>query len=311
VSGKPNFDEILLEYVQTFVYSLLYNPTIKCDARGRALVLGLGAGTMASVIHSHLENYIVDVFEVSEDVRRAAEGFLGTPTNDDRFKLHMRDAALAFEGAPANLKYDLIVFDAYMPGPRMPDSLVTQEYISLLASRLTPSGVFVLNFCLPYYNMDAQIEIMERYRKAYKHLHFLEATPTSRIVIGYNFSRARSPSDVLEQHLSMHESSCHWPGTTRAAMYEVYLPAVNWHSSWRRFPHNEATEYYCTQELRVDRQYCSWFLKRDKLWKLAPEAHFASMEQEHALREAKGDVKLAAQIARRLIREKKEKSGQN
>ncbi len=295
-----------MEYVESFIYALLYNPTIRCDSRGRALVLGLGAGTMAGVIYKHLPNYQLDIFEVSEDVRRAAEEYLGAPTHDERFRLHMRDALLAFEGAPADLKYDLIVFDAYMPGPSMPPSLVTQEYISTLASRLTPNGVFVLNFCLPFYKVEEQIEIMERYRKVFKHLHYLEATPSSRIVVGYNFARPRTVNDVLEQHLAMHSGTCKWPATSRAARYELYLPETDWQSLWRRFLHNEATEFYCTRVIKLDRRYCAWFLPRNKLWKLAPEAHFASSEQEEAFQEAGRDVNAAAKLIKERANKKKE-----
>jgi hypothetical protein len=300
------FDYILLEYIQTFIFGLVFNPTLKCGASGRALVLGLGAGTMANVIHSRLESYVVEVFEISENVREAAQQHLGVPTNDERFVLHMKDALRAFEGAAHSQKYDLIVFDAYQPGPSMPASLVTQEYISLLASHLTPTGVFVLNFCLPFYDNAAQLEVMERFRNAFAHLHYLETTPTSKILIGYQFAK-RAIEEVKEQHLSLVEGSCGWPSQTRGANYHVYLPATDWHQIWLRGLHQEASQYYC-ESRRLSKSYCQWFLPRNELRKLAPEAHFASYEQESALQEAKGNLEKAARILKRENRLKKQNS---
>ena len=156
-SGAPLHQELTLEYVQTMAVAAMFSPALTCKTTGRALVLGLGAGSVASLLHETLRGLHVDVVEVSDDVRRAAQLHLGTPPEGPRFQLLMQDALTVFETLPAERRYDLIVFDAYMPGPAIPPTLATADYVQKMADHLSPRGVVVLNFCLPFYNLEEQV----------------------------------------------------------------------------------------------------------------------------------------------------------
>ncbi len=210
----------------------------------------------------------------------------------------MQDALTVFESVPADRRYDLIVFDAYMPGPAMPPPLTTREYVQKMADHLSPQGVLVLNFCLPFYSLEEQLRVMQVYRDVFRHLHYLEATPTSKIVVAYNWEPRRDRPQVAAQ-LDAATAACGWPVSRRGLRYHAYLPRDDsWRAVWARALHQETSEYYCATG-RLPRTYCSWFTPRHELAKAVPLAYFGSMEQEMALRQANNDWRRAAVIARK------------
>jgi spermidine synthase len=297
-SNEPRFQEIALEYVQTMAVASMFSPALTCDGTGHALVLGLGAGSVANLLHTTLRNLHVDVVEVSEDVRRAAQEYLGSAVDGPRFRLLMQDALTVFETVPSERRYELIVFDAYMPGPAIPPPLATREYIQKMSDHLAPEGVLVLNFCLPFYSLEEQLRVMQVYREVFRHLHVLESTPTSKIVVAYNWEPRREHEAVAAQ-LDTATAECGWPAVRRGFHYHTYLPRdEGWRAEWGRAMHQEASEYFCASG-QLPRAYCSWFTPRHELAKAVPVAYFGSMEQEMALRKAKNDWRRAIPIARK------------
>ncbi len=296
-TNQPVFQELALEYVQSMAVGLMFSPLMSCGAKGRALVLGLGAGSIAGLLHDTLRNYHVDVVEISDDVRRAAEGFLGAPTDSPRFKLHMQDALTIFDSVPTDARYDVIVFDAYMPGPAIPPPLATAEYVQLMASRLTPDGIVVLNFCLPFYNVKTQLQVMAPYRASFRHLHVIEATPTSKVLVAYNSPTMRPAADVATQ-LDFATAQCGWPSTRRGLAYHYYLESgPGWEKAWPRAVHQEASKRFCI-EGKLSPMYCNWFMPRHRLAVEVPEAYFGGMEQEMALRKSDNNWRKAVAMLR-------------
>lgn len=132
-----DWSHIVLEYTRTMAFALTRVRGLHCASKGRALVLGLGAGTMAGFIHAKLPKFSVDVIELSEDVLRAGRAAMGTPADSQRFKVHLGDAADAFELLGDDSRWDIILHDAYMPGPQVPPQCATQQYWQKLSDHLT------------------------------------------------------------------------------------------------------------------------------------------------------------------------------
>ena len=137
------------------------------------------------------------------------------------------------------------------------------------------------------------------YRASFKHLHFLEATPTSKIVVGYNFEPRRELAAV-EAQLGAATAQCGWPATRRGLRYAARLPPEEgaWRAQWSRALHQEASEHFCATG-DLPRRYCDWFTPRHELAKAVPVAYFGSLEQETALRKADNDWRRAIPIARK------------
>ncbi len=77
---RPIFQEITLEYVQTMAVAAMYSPAVTCGAEGRALVLGLGAGSVANLLHATLRGLQLDVVEVSTCAARPSSTWAAPTT---------------------------------------------------------------------------------------------------------------------------------------------------------------------------------------------------------------------------------------
>lgn len=105
----------------------------------RALIIGLGAGHMAKVLH---DNYglTVDTLEIDPSVAAAAEQYFG-------FKPSGKDIVgdARYEIRHLTGPYDLIIHDCFTGGSE-PAHLLTVETLKQLRSLLSEKGILALNF---------------------------------------------------------------------------------------------------------------------------------------------------------------------
>ena len=105
----------------------------------RALVIGLGAGHMATLLHDR-HRIVTDTLEIDPAVSAAAHewfGFRDTGVNvigDARYEMRRLRGP-----------YDLIIHDCFTGGSE-PAHLLTEETLSHLHGLLAPHGMLVLNF---------------------------------------------------------------------------------------------------------------------------------------------------------------------
>ena len=273
---------------------------VDCNFKGHALVLGLGSGSMANLLHTRLPNFEIDVAEINRDVYEAATQVLGTPISDARLHVHFTDARDIFDKVPSDRMYDIIVLDAYVPGPKIPESISGESYLEKLSNRLSKTGILTFNYCLPFYSPGQQLQYISYFKKHFKHVHMIESTPTSKIIVAYKTEKQRKIQDVLVQQQDMVER-CNWPKTTRGARYEIYLSDNDWPTDYERKLHQESTRHFCRNK-QLDQNYCDWFGDRDRVSEQSGYS-FGSLAIEEALTEAKGDVAKATET---LLRKKKE-----
>lgn len=106
--------------------------------RGRALVLGLGGGSVPLGLAR--AGWQVDTVELDPDVVRLARRYFGLTERDSRVFVMDARRFLAEPGAT----YDLIVGDAY-GSTSIPWQLLTRECFEAMARRLAPDGIVALN----------------------------------------------------------------------------------------------------------------------------------------------------------------------
>jgi spermidine synthase len=105
---------------------------------GRMLVIGLGGGSVVKRFHA--EGWDIDAVEIDPLVARMAGEYFGLADHEARVhRMDGRQFLLSTDGV-----YDLIVLDAF-GSSSIPFHLASREAFALMASRLSPDGVFTLN----------------------------------------------------------------------------------------------------------------------------------------------------------------------
>lgn len=105
---------------------------------GRLLVIGLGGGSVAKCYHR--EGWEIDAVEIDPLVTRVAYDYFGLDSLEARVhQMDGRQFLLSTSGV-----YDMIVLDAF-GSTSIPFHLASKEAFALMASRLAPDGVFVVN----------------------------------------------------------------------------------------------------------------------------------------------------------------------
>jgi len=134
-----SWDRSLFDYIPLIVRKVPALP-----GKPRALVLGLGAGTMVRGLGR--KGYQVEAVEIDPAVLRVAREYFGFP-RDDRFPVHLMDARAYLVRAaaerPASL--DLLVVDLTGGGLHI-EHVYTKEAYELMRRLLKPDGLLVMNF---------------------------------------------------------------------------------------------------------------------------------------------------------------------
>jgi spermidine synthase len=114
-------------------------PALAPQKMHRALIIGLGAGHMAKVLHDHY-HIVTDTLEIDPAVAQAAVDYFGyQPTG----KAIIGDAR--YEIRHLTGPYDLIIHDCFTGGSE-PSHLLTVETLVQLRGLLSDQGMLALNF---------------------------------------------------------------------------------------------------------------------------------------------------------------------
>jgi spermidine synthase/MFS family permease len=124
-------------YTDFFDLGLAYNP----GARD-VLFIGLGAGSAEKRMWRDFPDLDLSVVELDPVVVDVAHRFFAVPEDDPRLDITVGDGRRYL--AEDSRRWDVIVIDAFF-ADAIPFHLVTQEFLSLARSRLSPGGVIVTN----------------------------------------------------------------------------------------------------------------------------------------------------------------------
>ncbi len=123
-------------YTDLFHLGIAYNP----DARN-VLFVGLGAGSSEKRLWRDFPQLQLQAVELDPVVVDVAYKYFGLP-RDPRLKVDVGDGRRFL--ADDERRWDVIVIDAFF-ADSIPAHLVTQEFLGLARSRLSPGGVVVTN----------------------------------------------------------------------------------------------------------------------------------------------------------------------
>ena len=107
----------------------------------KALIIGLGGGSMAKKYHQEFPEIEIDSIEIDPDVVEVARKFFHFQ-EDSCQRVHGGDGREFL--TRADDRFDLILLDAYY-ADNMPFHLVTREFFGTARRKMTPEGVLVIN----------------------------------------------------------------------------------------------------------------------------------------------------------------------
>lgn len=130
-----------LTYTQSMMACLLLNSSPR-----RALVIGLGGGSLTKFLLHHYPNCSIDVIEFRQDVIDVAHQYFQLPRDNERLTIIKGDGydelqSIFFSG---NAEYDLVLADAY-DHEGMADTVRGQAFFDACAGVLTEEGVLSVN----------------------------------------------------------------------------------------------------------------------------------------------------------------------
>jgi len=141
-----------LDYTRCMMAFLLFHAEPR-----RALMIGLGGGSLAKFFHHRLPALRTHVLEYDERVIATARALFHVPADDARLRIEHGDgvAALAPECC------DLLVVDGY-EDETTPAALVSQAFFDAAWCALEEPGVLVVNFMDDDRVLDRHLQRLER-----------------------------------------------------------------------------------------------------------------------------------------------------
>ncbi len=132
--GDP--DHLELPYANVLPVCLAFMPQPR-----RALIIGLGGGTIPSFFHRRLPEMEIDVVEIDEVVVEVAKAYCGF-SEDEKLRVHVDDGRDFIE--KCSHRYDLIILDSF-DAKSIPEHLATAEFLQSVRAALSPDGIVVSN----------------------------------------------------------------------------------------------------------------------------------------------------------------------
>jgi spermidine synthase len=130
-------------YETDFEYpAYLHTPlAIKPDAR-RALVIGLGGGSVVKRYWRDYPEMWLDVVELDPEIVDVAYTYFALP-RDERIRVFVDDGRRFLD--TTNETYDIVIIDAF-DEDQVPRQLTTDEFLREVRDHLSPGGVIAYNF---------------------------------------------------------------------------------------------------------------------------------------------------------------------
>lgn len=129
-----------LAYTREMMACLLLRPD--ADWPKRALLIGLGAGSLAKFVYRHLPQTRITAVEIDPRIAPTAQQHFRLPEDQQRLKILIADGADYVEQSTG--RYDAIFVDGFGPDARA-GRLDTEKFYVACRARLSPRGLLVCN----------------------------------------------------------------------------------------------------------------------------------------------------------------------
>jgi len=161
--GDP--DHVECEYLQVMPVALVLVKEPK-----RVLIVGLGGGSLPSLLRKHYPRMTIDVVDIDPDVVDVAKKFFGF-RGDASMHVYVEDGRRFIE--KCKQPYDIIFLDAYGPD-NIPYDLATKEFL-LAARRATRPGGVVAGNVWSQSSNSLHDAMLRTYQEAFDDLYVVNA----------------------------------------------------------------------------------------------------------------------------------------
>lgn len=214
-------DDLALEYTRCMMTSLLF---LEVDP-ARALMLGLGGGSLVKFLLRQCPGCHVDVVELRPRIVDVAERYFGLPLGHERLGLHVTDGR-AFLLAHAGPPYDLILVDLHSSRGMSP-VVLEPDFVPACRRLTAPGGLMSANM---WYGVDEGSE--GRLRRAVEASY---AVALYLPVAGKRNCIAHGlPHRVLPDAATLGERAVHWRQRAGLPLPDLLVQLV--HHSGGRLP---------------------------------------------------------------------------
>ena len=145
-------DHLELEYTREMMLPLL----LRADAAWprRALLIGLGAGSLAKFLYRHRPQTAITVVEMRQDVVDTAGRFFKLPDDPSRLAIELDDGAAYV--ASAGPRFDLVLIDGYDAKGRV-GALDTPAFYRHCRERMRNDAMLATNLLTRHRGVDASL----------------------------------------------------------------------------------------------------------------------------------------------------------
>jgi spermidine synthase len=147
-------DALELSYTRAMMGFLLFVPPPR-----RALLIGLGGGSLAKFIYRTMPETRLRVLEIKREVVEVAHQYFALPQQCTRLSVVIGDGAQLVRQAEE--AEDLMLVDAY-DGRSLAASLATEGFFRSARAALSPAGVLAMNLWSSDRAFDRNLQIIER-----------------------------------------------------------------------------------------------------------------------------------------------------
>lgn len=130
---------LVFNYTRMMMASLYLNPSPK-----RALIIGLGGGTLPSTLPKILPSVKIDVVEIDPAVVRVARKFFDFAPGRQTDVFEEDGRVFVKRMLKREMKYDLVMLDAF-DNEYIPEHLLTREFLVEVRGLLSERGVLAAN----------------------------------------------------------------------------------------------------------------------------------------------------------------------
>lgn len=161
----------------------------------RALIVGLGGGTLPRFLHAHFPETRIDVVEIDAEVVNVAREHCGF-VEDARMQVIVDDGRDFIESCGGG--YDLIILDSF-DADSIPPHLATLEFLGAVREALSPEGIVVANVWGRTFN-PLYAEMLLTYRAAFADVYVLDVPdPGTKLFVGLPNRRAMTREELIEK----------------------------------------------------------------------------------------------------------------
>jgi spermidine synthase len=185
-------------YCQSMIAAFGLQPEAK-----DVLLIGLGGASIPKFIQDQFPNVKLDVVEIDPDVVKVCQEwfqFKGTPNT----RVIVMDGRMYLK--QSEKKYDIILLDAYA-SDHVPFHMTTEEFLTLIKSRLNTGGVVASNLWEPGLNRFYFAEV-RTYQKLFPQTYALRCDVTGNVIIlGTPAEKAVTKEDWMKGSLKVQGTS--------------------------------------------------------------------------------------------------------